>query len=236
MSLQYFYEAHLDENALALSESTAHHIIHVLRMKVNDSFFITDGKGMRITAKINDISKKNISVVATQKEHMPPRHAHLHLAISFTKNSSRMEWLLEKVTEMGIEKITPLITQRSQFSLHKMERFEKIIQSAMLQSQQVYMPTLQSAIPFEKLLQSHENIKCIAYCGTEFPLNPITAVLQKAQPTLILIGPEGDFTPFEVEQALAHQFQIVHLGSNRLRTETAGLVACTAYNLQTIEK
>jgi 16S rRNA (uracil1498-N3)-methyltransferase len=154
------------------------------------------------------------------------------LGIAFTKNNSRNEWLLEKAMEMGIEQIYPIITDRTEKDKLKMERLQGILISAMLQSQQCYLPQLHDSIKLKALLQQSTTTaqRFIAHCiDTEERKSYITH-LQPGKDTLMLIGPEGDFTPAEINLCLEAGLEPVSLGQNRLRTETAGLYACTIFN------
>ncbi len=230
MSLPYFFEPFDSPNIVELSEANMHYMMHVLRMKVGEQCWITNGKGVRCLATITSASKRSctIDIVDSMKE--SSSSSCLHLAIAFTKNPARIEWLLEKATEIGIETITPLITHRSEKLHWKKERYEKILVAAMLQSQQTYLPTLHEATTIEQVLHGDEEIKCIAWCEELTDKNHLTLALQKHKKTLILIGPEGDFTADEVHLCIQQGCKPVSLGSNRLRTETAGLYACVVYN------
>jgi 16S rRNA (uracil1498-N3)-methyltransferase len=138
-----------------------------------------------------------------------------------------MEWLLEKVCEMGIESITPILTQRSEKNYFKKERFEKILIAAMLQSQQTYLPILEEPKALKDIIEREYDQKLIAYCGQEFEKFSALNAVKPRKSTLFLIGPEGDFTSDEVHLCMQNQFSAIHLGANRLRTETAGLFVCT---------
>ncbi len=211
---------------MELSEESAKHIVRVLRMQVGDEFILTDGKGVKATARIKTTSKKSCMVEIVEREEVKDKNRKITLAISFTKNSARMEWLLEKITEVGVTEIIPLISKRSERSKIKHERFNKILISAMLQSQQYYLPKLHEPTIFEEVLNIEAENKLIAHCEhdlTKAQLNNST----NHNSTIILIGPEGDFTTEEIEQASQQNFKSVSLGNNRLRTETAGLVAVT---------
>ena len=230
MSFAYFFEDFVDDQAISLSESNTHHMVNVLRMKNGDQCWITNGKGTRVHVRLTAVSKRHceIECVETILEAHPP--SSLHLAISFTKNSSRIEWLLEKATEIGIGQITPLVTHRSEKHFIKKERFEKILISAMLQSQQTYLPHLHEAQSFEEVLMDDAEQKYIAWCEPHNEKVHLGSLLQKDKKTLILIGPEGDFTAEEVALSFQHGFKPVSLGHTRLRTETAGMYAVVVYN------
>jgi 16S rRNA (uracil1498-N3)-methyltransferase len=230
MNIPFFYEPNLDSGLLQLSESNKHYMLQVLRMKENEQFYLTNGQGQKCLAVLKHVSKKNCEVEILESTFESPRKTKLHLKISFTKNPSRMEWLLEKVTEMGIESITPLITQRSEKIFLKKERFEKILIAAMLQSQQCYLPVLSEPTALKELVSMYYEQKCIAYCGPEFEKQTAFQTIKPQKETLFLIGPEGDFTADEVHLCLQNKYEVIQLGRNRLRTETAGLYVCTLFN------
>jgi 16S rRNA (uracil1498-N3)-methyltransferase len=156
----------------------------------------------------------------------------LHIAISFTKNPARIEWFLEKATEIGINRITPLVTKRSEKIHFKKDRFEKILVSAMLQSKQTFLPQLSEASPLETILEAKDTLKCIAHCEDDMDRIHLNQFIKPQKNTLILIGPEGDFTKEEIHLCLSKECRAVSLGDHRLRTETAGLFACVIFNAQ----
>lgn len=213
---------------MELSTETAKHVIQVLRMKVGDQFVLTNGKGLKSLVEVETISKRNCTVRIVEEEQIENQNPRIHLAISFTKNNARMEWLLEKITEIGVRSIYPLLTKRSERKEIKADRFQKKLISAMLQSQQYHLPILHEPTTFSELIAMQFDNKFIAHC--EEGINRIelsNAKLNTNNSTLIAIGPEGDFTPKEIEDALQQNFKSVRLGKNRLRTETAGLVSVT---------
>jgi 16S rRNA (uracil1498-N3)-methyltransferase len=229
MAYPFFYEQFDHTEFIQLSEASIHHIMHVLRMKKGEQFWLTNGKGVKCRTLLTDVSKRDCAfeIVETIVEEKSSNN--FHLAISFTKNPSRIEWMLEKTTEIGVSEITPLITKRSEKIFFKKERFEKILVSAMLQSQQTFLPIINEPIYFEEILKSTEAIKLIAHC-LEDEKNAMRNELKDNQSAIILIGPEGDFTPEEINAATQNNFIPVSLGNKRLRTETAGLYACVVFN------
>ncbi|MBL7766307.1 MAG: 16S rRNA (uracil(1498)-N(3))-methyltransferase [Chitinophagaceae bacterium] len=234
MNLPCFYEPFDEVDHLTLSEATRHHMLQVLRMNNGEEFMILNGSGMQVRCVLSNVSKRNCEFRLLDSHQLPqPTHS-LHMAVSFTKNPARMEWFLEKATEIGIRSITPLISKRSEKHHFKKERFEKILISAMLQSQQGYLPRLNEATNFESVIRQAADHRWMAHCITDLPRVPFPAVYEQGAPVqgdaMILIGPEGDFTAEEVQQAEAMGFQSISLGQSRLRTETAALVACTVYN------
>lgn len=230
MDYPFFYEPYADFDEIVLSDETMHHALSVLRMKEGDQFWLTNGQGKNVLCEIDAVKKKFCHIRQGEKITQEPNAFGLHLGIALTKNAARNEWLMEKVTEMGIQQITPLICHRSEKLHMRRDRLEKILISAMLQSKQVFLPQLNEATQFNHIIQGPEDIKCMAYCGDEVEKKQLIDYLKPAQHTLILIGPEGDFTPEEVQQGITNHFTAVSLGVNRLRTETAGLFACAIYN------
>lgn len=226
--MRYFFEDLISDKEMLLSDESAKHIVRVLRMQVGDKLILTDGKGTKARAQIIETSKTKCKVFIEELQHHEQHPSNVSLGISFTKNSARMEWLFEKATEIGIKEIFPMLTNRTERTKLKRERYEKIFVSAMLQSQQSFVPLLHNPIAFDELIKKEYNQKLIAHCevGLErMEINHCQPSAFKSQ--LILIGPEGDFTSQEIEAALQQNFKSVSLGKNRLRTETAGLVAVT---------
>ncbi|TAH09464.1 MAG: 16S rRNA (uracil(1498)-N(3))-methyltransferase [Sphingobacteriia bacterium] len=226
MSVPYFFEPSLPHlpGHFTLSAETAKHCVQVLRMKEGAMIVLTDGKGNRYDATILSASKKETVVMLANKTMVPANNPVTSIAISFVKNPSRMEWFLEKATEIGISQFFPLLSERTEKNHFKTERWENIIVSAMLQSKQVWKPVLHQPIHFAELIQQpFDGGKLIAHCekGDKIQL----ANLPQQNQQLILIGPEGDFSPAEIACALKQGFTPVSLGNTRLRTETAGLAA-----------
>ncbi len=230
--MQFFYHNNLQQNIFSLSEESSKHIALVLRKKLNDEFFVTDGNGTIATVKIIDITKKNCVVEIISSEKFENNNQpQLHIAIAFTKNNARMEWFLEKACEMGIAEISPLITKRSEKIHLKKERFEKILISAMLQSKQCFLPKLNEPMSLEKIVEHKTQQNFIAHCENENDKINLQHRIEKKD-ALVLIGPEGDFTSEEIAFCKAQQFIPISLGKNRLRTETAGLAVCSIFNFQ----
>lgn len=227
--MQLFYNPTLDNSVsqFVFSPEESHHIIKVLRKKEGDLLKITNGRGYLFQAKIltADIKKCKAEIVSTTKTHAK-MHS-LHMAVAPTKNIDRFEWFLEKATEIGVDQITPIICERSERKVIKRERLERIILSAMKQSLQTYLPKLNDAISYENFIENTpQGLLFIAHCekGEKMDLKRRVAPDKDIS---ILIGPEGDFSPSEIKQAGEKGFWPVSLGKNRLRTETAALVACT---------
>ena len=235
MVLPFFYitEYIPGQKKLVLNEETSRHIVQVLRMKEGEKLNLTDGKGNLINAEITEAHKKNCGVLIINSQLMPQDSRKVTIAISLLKNTNRFEWFLEKATEIGVSEIIPLICERTEKEKFRFERLQGISISAMLQSQQCWLPVLHEPVEFNSVIKSSTSEqKFIAHCdeGTKSKLiNQLTLPAgrqdNKSTSSLILIGPEGDFTPEEIDLALQSKFEPVSLGETRLRTETAGVVA-----------
>ncbi|MFD1162375.1 16S rRNA (uracil(1498)-N(3))-methyltransferase [Hwangdonia seohaensis] len=226
--MQLFYNPDISENTtqFTFAKEESKHIVKVLRKNVGDTLHITNGNGWLFTAEITipNINKCVATVVSITQQ--PKRNYHLHLAVAPTKMNDRYEWFLEKATEIGIDSITPIICDHSERKVIKPERFEKILQSAMKQSLSCYLPKLNDAMSFKDFIkQEFKGDLFIAHCE-ETDRKSLKQQLKPKQNTTILIGPEGDFSIKEIEQALQNKFKPVTLGATRLRTETAAIVAC----------
>jgi 16S rRNA (uracil1498-N3)-methyltransferase len=226
MALPFFYIGTFEkaQKSLVLDEDTSRHVVQVLRMKQGEQLHLTDGLGHLLLAEITDDHKKHCTVAVREVTFTPAAERKVTIAISNIKNASRFEWFLEKACEVGISEIIPLVCERTEKERFRYDRMNAICISAMLQSQQVWLPQLREPQPFEQVLvQTTAMAKYIAHCE-DGPKNPLAR--QTPQSTsIILIGPEGDFTPYEIERALQQGFVPVSLGDTRLRTETAGVVA-----------
>jgi len=221
-----------DSPVYVLSEEESRHCSKVLRLSTGDQVYLVDGRGGLYEAEISAESKRNVtlSIIKVTRNHQQ-RNYHIHIAIAPTKNIDRIEWFLEKATEMGIDEITPIIAERSERKIIKEERLEKVITSAVKQSLQAYHPKLNPAISFTQFLkQENDSQKMIAHCIDDQKRVFMKEVVQLNGRYLILIGPEGDFSPQEIQMALDAGFTPITLGNTRLRTETAGLAACFELN------
>lgn len=210
---------------ITLDESNSKHAIQVLRMKIGDRMHLTDGKGHLITATITNDHRKHCQVSVDRIEPKEKHGADVTIAIALTKNASRFEWFLEKAAELGVSKVIPLITKRTETQKFKEDRLQNILVSAMLQSQQTWLLQMDTPVEFNKFIANAEPAvhKYIAHCIE----TDKHSLIYNSSSSLILIGPEGDFTPAEIEVALTNGYQPVTLGETRLRTETAGMVAAT---------
>jgi 16S rRNA (uracil1498-N3)-methyltransferase len=266
MALPFFYISSYTpgQQEIMLDEDNSRHVIQVLRMRPGEALRLTDGNGTLLDAVILDDHKKKcrVSIIAVTTE--PPRINQVTIAISPVKNTARFEWFLEKATEIGVSTIIPLLCERTERQSIRTDRLRNILVSAMLQSQQAWLPILKEPTPFPRVLalfhpaspalsESRADDICTgpAYIAHLLDAPRATDSLASRPAALdacpasanavansdhphpappnatILIGPEGDFTPNEVETALAAKFIPVSLGHNRLRTETAGIVAAT---------
>jgi 16S rRNA (uracil1498-N3)-methyltransferase len=235
MALPYFYLPSYDpaQEIIVLEEDSSRHIAQVLRMKTGEQLQLTDGKGNLLKAEIVEENKKNCKVRILNAEHKPQNGRKITIAISLLKNLSRFEWFLEKATEIGVTEIIPLICERTENKRFRSDRMKTILISAMLQSQQTWLPVLQEPVDFNKAIQGFDQQqKFIAHCMEEEKRNLGDLINNDLASSVILIGPEGDFTKPEVESALENHFIPVALGETRLRTETAGIVAATLLKIK----
>ncbi|WP_298780809.1 16S rRNA (uracil(1498)-N(3))-methyltransferase [uncultured Polaribacter sp.] len=226
--MQLFYNSEISKetNKITFDKVESKHIVRVLRKKEGDILKITNGKGFLFDVKINIASdKKCLAEIISFEEKPKPWNYYLHIAIAPTKLNDRIEWFLEKATEIGIDEITPIICSNSERKVVKQERLEKIIQSAMKQSLKFTLPKLNKPIKFKEFIkQEFEGTVCIAHCE-EKEKTLLQQVVKPSEKTTILIGPEGDFSSEEITKCLQKGFKPISLGESRLRTETAGLVA-----------
>jgi len=228
--MHLFYVPEITSDFFTLSDEEARHCMKVLRLKKNDTVYLTDGIGNLYTALVDYIAPKECIVKITETKKQEKPKASIHLAVSPTKNIDRFEWFLEKATEIGVDIITPIICERTERQIIKPERLNKILISALKQSLRTYLPELRAITPIDKLIVSaNEHTKLIAHCAKDEKKH-LKEIYNKGNNVLILIGPEGDFSDLEIENAKNKGFLSVTLGINRLRTETAALVACHSLN------
>lgn len=227
-----------DSNEYTLNEEESKHCIRVLRLKQGDTVQIIDGKGGQFTAKIkNGLNKKCTVEITGTKKNVGKSNFHLHIAIAPTKNIERFEWFLEKATEIGIDEITPLLCEHSERTVIKTERLNKVLVAAMKQSFKAYLPKLNEAKKFSDFIQqSFDGQKFISHCHLvrynekENKNHYLKNIYSAGNDTIILIGPEGDFSQQEVKMATDKGYKDAILSDSRLRTETAGIVACHLIN------
>lgn len=213
-----------------LPESDSGHCVRVLRMKHGDELEVVDGKGNLYHCTLTDPNHRQAKVVINSVEHLSKTwDGFITLAIAPTKNNDRMEWLVEKLVEIGVDRIVPLRCRRSERKDIKEDRLERVAVAAMKQSLKATLPIIDSTTPFmEFLAQPQPAQKFIAYCDPEFERKLFSREYNSGMDTVILIGPEGDFSPEEIRSSLEAGWTPVTFGDSRLRTETAGLFAVTA--------
>ncbi|MBS4072777.1 MAG: 16S rRNA (uracil(1498)-N(3))-methyltransferase [Algoriphagus sp.] len=223
--MQLFFQDHISEPITTLSEEESKHLIRVLRKKQGDAITLTDGKGLVYESVILDANPKKASLKILSKTEAEVDSFCIHLAIAPTKNPDRMEWMVEKITEIGFHELTLIETMNSERTFLKTDRLQKKIISACKQSIKFRTPRINPSCKFNDLIKSNEFIdfqKFIAYVD-EDQKHHLMDLAEPGKKYLILIGPEGDFDPKEIQLAFQSGFQAVSLGKSRLRTETAGL-------------
>jgi len=229
-----FYTPDITSDTYTLNEEESKHCVRVLRLTIGDSIQLIDGNGGFYDAEIIDAHPKHCTVIIikTQKD-VGKRSWQLHIAIAPTKSIDRMEWFVEKVTEIGIDQISLINCTNSERTIVKTERLNKVAIAAIKQSIKTYLPIINEMTSFNKFITSAKHFngaKLIAHChNSPSPAN-IKTHYTPLQNALIVIGPEGDFTIDEVKHAMANGFSEISLGTSRLRTETAALYACVAIN------
>jgi len=231
---RFHYPGVLKENSvITLDEAAAKHIWQVLRMESDDTIVVTDGKGNEAEGHIKAAGRYSCDVLLAKVTFEPRTTTCMHLCVAFTKNNSRNEWLLEKATELGAASITPIDAARSEKVHFRSDRWEKILISAILQSQQRYMPAMNDVVPLADVLKRFVNIpeRFIAHCVPDKERQPLCDLLKPNTEAVILIGPEGDFRTDEVSLCISYGYKPVSLGKQRLRTETAAIAAVSYFNL-----
>jgi len=228
--MRLFYSPDI-ELTNALSEDESKHAVKVLRLKVGDKLEVLDGKGNSYIAVITEANAKKCAVSIESKQIHQESPYYLEIIISPTKNSDRMEWFIEKAIEIGVSKISFVLTERSERKKIRLDRFEKIAVSAMKQSKHYHLTELSELTSFDSIVNSNfDGDRFIAHC-LEDNKQHLKDVAKTKSNCQILIGPEGDFTTDEIDLALSKKFKAVSLGESRLRTETAGIYACTALSI-----
>jgi 16S rRNA (uracil1498-N3)-methyltransferase len=224
-----FYSPDIVENKAVLSSEESAHCLRVLRLGKGDQVIVIDGKGGMFEAVITEPDTRACRLEITKVLPSPAQRKHkIHIAIAPTKNMDRFEWFVEKSIEIGIDIITPLLCQRSERRVLKTDRLHKLIISTMKQAMVTQLPVLNELMPynqFVKTMDAAKDNRFIAHCG-ESSRKELKQALLPQSDAVVLIGPEGDFTAEEVQLAVESGFKPVTLGNNRLRTETAGIVAC----------
>ncbi len=231
--MQLFYTPDISGDRYALSEEESKHCVRVLRLGPGAPVALTDGRGNLYRGRLACVANRRCEVEITGVEReYGRRNYYLQLAVAPTKNTDRYEWFLEKATEIGVDRITPLLCEHSERRVWKTDRGGKIITAAVKQSLKAYHPVLDELTPFDQLLKTpFEGDKFIAHCHEGVSRKLLRDVLAPGGNALVLIGPEGDFSPREVALALEAGFTGISLGQGRLRTETAAIVACHTFSL-----
>lgn len=231
--MHLFYQP--DTRILELDEEESRHCTKVLRLSTGDTIHVTDGNGLLHKCRLT-IGKKNVTYEKVESIHVPKRSYSVNIAVAPTRKAERNEWMVEKMTEMGVERIDFIVTEHT----HKetvsrvvnLGRLKRIAASAMKQSQQYYMPEISIVTAYDSFIKnSKEKTRLIAYVPDNHLTEHVVKKVIKDSDTLLLIGPEGDFTPEEVLLATEYGFEAVSLGATRLRTETAAVAGCHAINL-----
>lgn len=221
-----FYQPEIEEN-LSLGPEDSAHCARVLRGKPGDIIYVVDGKGSRYECEITQCTAKRVDIEIKDREEHPKRwKGRLELCVAPTKNMDRIEWLIEKATEIGFDRFTPVECQRSERRTIKRERLEKIAVSAMKQSLKSTLPEIREMRSFKEILdEPFEGETVMGYCSDETERREFAKIIKPGQNVRILIGPEGDFSPDEVRRAIERGVKAVTFGQERLRTETAALAA-----------
>ncbi|MCD8440563.1 16S rRNA (uracil(1498)-N(3))-methyltransferase [Tenacibaculum finnmarkense] len=225
--MQLFFNPDIttETTQITFDKEESRHIVRVLRKKEGDILQITNGAGFLFSVSITIANDKRCLTTVVKYEEKPNnRDYYLHVAIAPTKNNDRLEWFLEKATEIGIDEITPIICDNSERKIVKIDRLNKIVQAAMKQSLQFTLPKLNDPIKLSEFFKKDVTSKLfIAHCEENIEKKLLKNIADKNENYTILIGPEGDFSSKEIDYALNHNFKPISLGDNRLRTETAGL-------------
>ncbi len=225
--MHHFFKSDLEKNN-TLADEEFQHCVQVLRHQMGDTIALSNGQGLLATARIKVITKRSLDFEILEYAKIAKKNFKIHLFISPTKQSERMEWLIEKAAEMQVDDITFLVTENSERRKLRLDRLQKKTISALKQSKGAYLTNLHELMSFQDSLNV-EATKFIAYLGSDLP--HVSEVIPPATSVGLFIGPEGDFSPEEIEKALSHGAQGISLGQSVLRTETAGMLVCHAVNL-----
>jgi 16S rRNA (uracil1498-N3)-methyltransferase len=234
--MQVFYTDNISDSNSIFNAEESFHGIKVLRLRKGEVISFTDGAGNMYEGEItSDDSHKMEARIISLVPCYGKRKYRLHMAVSPLKNHDRFEWFIEKAVEMGVDEITPLVCERTEKKSIRRERVGKLIISAMKQSVKAYLPLLNDSATFSEFIkESTTDPKLIAHCNSSFQREPITISVLQGKDITVLIGPEGDFSDNEIALAIKHGYKSVSLGESRLRTETAGIVACCSAYLSNI--
>lgn len=228
--MNVFYSPEAKDDSVILDENESGHAVRVLRMEPGDQAILFDGKGNIHRTVIEENHPKRCRLKITGTEFHPARGIQLHIGIAPVKMNDRMEWFLEKATEIGVSTITPLLCSRSERKNINDERYKKVLVSAMKQSMNPWLPVLEPMTEFSEFISRYKG-GYIAHCMTGIDRTGITGMTSDNNKILVLIGPEGDFTLQEAESAMKAGYKGLSLGESRLRTETAGMMVCAAVRL-----
>jgi len=226
--MQLFYTPNIEktDKQIVFPKDESRHIAKVLRKNIGDTLNVTNGKGFLFTAEIITADPKQCLAKIIEVEEEKPKNYRLHLIVAPTKMNDRYEWFLEKATEIGIDEITPVICDHSERKTIKLNRYERVLQSAMKQSLHFSLPIINDAISFSEFISiGTEGQKFMAHCEENMPRISLKNEAKPKEKINILIGPEGDFSPEEIKLAMQKGWIAVSLGESRLRTETAAIVA-----------
>ena len=229
--MHQFHCPELDTDIVELPEEEAHHAASVLRLKVGDRVGLLNGRGLRIEAMLSEVGRSRVVGQVITRVSEPLERAHrIHLAVAPTKQMDRFEWFVEKAVEIGVDRITPLVTTRTERARLRIDRLDRVAISAMKQSQRSWLPVIDELTDLKDLLSEELPAqRFFGWCEGEH-----ATLVHRYMPTadtVVFIGPEGDFTPAEAELLRKHQVHAISLGNARLRTETAALAACTWMSL-----
>lgn len=227
--LKRFFSSHIIDNQCILDENESHHCKNVLRAKISEQVEVIDGNGHLFSGKIQELNSKRCIIQDLSLTKYEENNHLLTLGLCPPKHSARLEWIIEKATELGVKDIILIHSERTEQFYPKLSRYRQLIIAATKQSQQLWIPQLYTTTFSEFIDKSYHITKCIAHCIPE-KKTKFSSILNSKSSTVILIGPEGDFTPNEITNAMDKGFIPVSLGNQRLRTETAALQACAWYN------
>ena len=232
--MQLFFLSNIDYNSqeLIFDKTESQHLAKVLRKQTNDRIFVTNGQGVLLEGELTLVSEKKCMAKVIDQNYYEKKSPQITLAIAPTKSLDRIEWMLEKITELGFDELVPIVCDHSERKILKTDRLQKIALSALKQSNQFWLPEIHKLTSFKDFIQHAKGIKLIAHCEDNSKRNSLKNILLSNNHYTILIGPEGDFSPSEITLAKQYGFQSLSLGETRLRTETAGLVAVCGIRLK----